>query len=312
VRGSAPAPRRDRPGPTALAGLAVASVVASVATVVLVVGITTLVVGPGSGPRVADAPEGDGSVPPSGPDAAVAAADARLAPDLCLELDPGTLGVELAEADAREALAAAVAARPDLFPDPVVEAHAVSSSGGGSALRLGAWAVRGSEATASARSAALADQGCAEPGLAWSARVSHALLADGAERRASSVSLAPGVTAHIGVELHPSEGRVRTALDFSMPLGMGGVCWVDDRLGVDAAGGGLTVATEVGQEVTPFAEYACERFLDLMPEGGAGEQAASLVPGAVRSVDGSPVRLGVAGVRVESGAVVVSGAPAGD
>lgn len=148
---------------------------------------------------------------------------------------------------------------------------------------------------------------CLPDGAGWGAHIRRGLLYAGAGRRAASVELSPGVEAQVGVTFVPQEARVRTWLEFSMPLGIGGRCWVDDVLGIDDPSGWLTVGRSTGQAVTLFGGYACERFLALMPEGGAGEQAATLLPADVSLPGGGGLRLRAARVDVEAEAILLSG-----
>lgn len=251
--------------------------------------------------------------------------DIGLLPDLCLEIDASALGQTTRETAVKSlagALAAEAAGRPDLFPDPVVLSWPDSSStsgsgpaqaasgqdGAASTLRLAMWGVGGSEPSADQqRREALGAASCLPGGAGWGARVGRVLLHAGAGRRAASVELSPGVEAEVGVTFVAQENRVRTWLEFSMPLGIGGQCWVDDRLGVDDASGRVTVSRSTGQQVTPFGEYACERFLALMPEGGAGEQATTLLPTDVSLPGGGGLRLSAVRVEVEAEAILMSG-----
>jgi hypothetical protein len=229
-------------------------------------------------------------------------------PDLCLELTSAVLPPE-AWPSAVTAVTTLVSARPDLFPDPSVLSQVVpadEATGKARSFRIGAWStVGGSSGDERSQTAGLAGESCLPEDATWGATITRSLLAAGAERRASSVDLSVGVTADVGVRFFPDEERVRTFLDFSMPLGVGGHCWVDDILGVDAAASRAVISTEVGQDVTLFGDYGCQRFLELMPDGGAGEQALGLVPAKVGT--GPERSLGASGADLEADRIVVWG-----
>lgn len=69
-----------------------------------------------------------------------------------------------------------------------------------------------------------------------------------------------------------------------MPVGflrLGGTCWIDDVLSVDPGTGTVVTNASTGMDVDPFTEAACQKFGAFMTEGGAGEQALSLLPLAI-------------------------------
>ena len=62
-----------------------------------------------------------------------------------------------------------------------------------------------------------------------------------------------------------------------------GTCWIDDALTVDACRPAPSwPAASRALKTSPFAEGACGRFFDHLPDGGAGEQAVTLLPGRGR------------------------------
>jgi hypothetical protein len=300
-------PQRRLPAALALAALALAASVA-VALVVLDGDAGATGVEPGTSPKAEAAADAQA--------AAAAEPVGLLLPDepgLCIELTRAALPVE-AWPGLISAVVAAAQARPDLFPEPALLAVPDLASGApavAEALRIGVWSATAPADSAMAdRRIRLETASCLTTGAAWSARVTLDLLRAGADRRASAVRLSPGTSAKVDVSFHPAESRVRTFLDFELPLGIGGICWLDDVLSMDAPGGVATAASSTGMDVTPFAEYGCERFMALMPDGGAGEQAVSLVPTQVIH-EGEPTRVLRAGqVRVEDAVIVVDGAPA--
>jgi hypothetical protein len=247
---------------------------------------------PGTGSRVGDIPE---------------------EPGLCLEVTAAAL-----EPGAWPALLATVVgttgARPDLFPEPMVLSLPDPRTGHpreATSLRIGAWSTAGTgEAVAARRQAGLEQVACLAPGATWSARITFDLLRAGADRRAATVALSPGTTADVDVSFHPAEARVRTFLDFELPLGIGGTCWLDDVLSVNGSSGRLSVASTSGMDVTLFAEYGCERFMALMPDGGAGEQAIGLVPGEIVLDDATTIPLAARQVTLDDLAVLVTGGSA--
>jgi hypothetical protein len=96
-------------------------------------------------------------------------------------------------------------------------------------------------------------------------------------------------------------------LVFAGPLDIpNGTCWVDDVLSVDAVGGIVAASGEQGLETSPFAEGACRRFFGFLPDGGAGEQAVTLLPLSVELDDGV-IRLVAQAVTVRDDAIVMAG-----
>ena len=118
----------------------------------------------------------------------------------------------------------------------------------------------------------------------------------------------PGIDSDVVIDWYPTEARMRTTLVFAGPLDIpNGTCWIDDTLSVDSVTGTIVASGERGLETSPFAEGACGRFFDHLPDGGAGEQAVTLLPRIVALTDGSELRFVAEDVRVEEDAVSVSG-----
>jgi hypothetical protein len=123
----------------------------------------------------------------------------------------------------------------------------------------------------------------------------------------------PGIRSEVSIEWDPEGTRMRTTLVFAGPLDIpNGTCWIDDALAVDAATGSVIASGEEGVRTSPFAEGACSRFFDHLPQGGAGEQAVTLLPRVVALADGSVLRFVAEDVLVEVNAVSVSGTIAHD
>jgi hypothetical protein len=118
----------------------------------------------------------------------------------------------------------------------------------------------------------------------------------------------PGIDSEVIIYWYPDETRMRTLLAFAGPLDIpNGTCWIDDVLAVDAATGTVVASGEQGLKTSPFAEVACDRFFDHLPDGGAGEQAVSLLPATVTLAAGSELRFVAEEVLVTDEAVSVSG-----
>jgi hypothetical protein len=222
-------------------------------------------------------------------DTVVSAASAS-APGLCFGMVASAIGDAGWQA-VSDALVASARSAVHLFPQPEAAEGPTS---------LGIWEEPESGLSRPAPLCAVSDAG-------WQATVGRGMLERGALRRAASVELSAGTTAAVSVRFDPKATLVRTQLDFSMPLGVGGKCWVDDRLGVEAGTGRAVSARQVGQYVTLFGDYGCRRFLELMPEGGAGEQAVELLPWEVPVGGGSVVRLVATSVTLDEDAITVAG-----
>ncbi len=218
----------------------------------------------------------------------VAAADAPA--DLCFEVAEGAIDTA-AWASVREAVSQVVGARTALFPDPTIVEAPLS--------RLDvASGHAGLPATAAA---------CLEPGSDWTARLGREFLEAGADRMLAEAPTTPGIASDVTLEWYPDESRLRTTLVFAGPLDIpNGTCWVDDRLSVDPATGTAVASGEQGVETSPFAEGACGRFFDDLPDGGAGAQAVTMMPATVELAAGT-LMLVVRSVIVRDDAVVLSG-----
>jgi hypothetical protein len=210
--------------------------------------------------------------------------------DICFETASGAL--EDAEwAAMRELVASATAARPALFPRAELRQH-------GSRLDV---------ASGHAHADAGAGAACLVAGHEWSTRYDRGFLQAGAERVLAEAPTTPGIASSVIIEWHPEEARLRTLLEFGGPFDIpNGRCWIDEVLVVDETRGHVVAQTERGLATSPFAESACTRFYDHLPEGGAGEQAISLLPEEF-AVGDRPVRLVAETVSVLEDAILVSG-----
>lgn len=210
--------------------------------------------------------------------------------DVCLEFAPGVL----AEAEwpaLKAGVMDATGARSALFPAPDVSQ---------TDSRLD---VRSGHATALADRAGSA---CLEPGFEWTSRFGQPFLQAGAERMLAEAPTTPGIHSEVSIEWYPDDDRLRTVLRFAGPLDIpNGTCWVDDTLWIE--GGAVMASGEQGVETSLFAEGACGRFFDHLPDGGAGEQAVTLLPAVVGLPSGGALRLVAEVVTVRDDAVVVSG-----
>ncbi len=252
------------------------------------------------------------------------AAEAASTPGVCLEAEASTVDAE-AWAQVLEAIEAAVDDEPDFFPDATIlslpdltqpwEPESVST------VRIGIWGSgAGEPGSSGARLERLAATHCLLAGTSWTTTISHELLQAGAERILAAALLPDatgvppireGAEAAIAVEFDPAERRVRTTLEFNVPVGIwnpGGTCWIDDVLGVDAASERVVTSTTTGMRVDPFMESGCQKFQAFMTEGGAGEQALSLLPTTVALTDDTSVSFMAASVEVNSEAIVMSDA----
>jgi len=210
--------------------------------------------------------------------------------DVCLEVTPGVLSAPEWSSVA-DSVAAALEPRGALFPDPQVatdDALLVVHSGH-DGLARGA-------------------DGCLRDGFEWTARFGRDFLEAGADQMLAEAPTTPGIASDVTIEWYPEDARLRTTLVFAGPLDIpNGRCWVDDALTVDAAAGTVVASGEEGLETSPFAEAACGRFFDHLPEGGAGEQAVTLLPRSVVLADATVLRFVAEEVLVADDAVSVSG-----
>lgn len=212
--------------------------------------------------------------------------------DVCLELSAGAISAgETAELEA--AVESAISARGALFPQPVV----VSDGAG----RIDIYAGHDHGG------AGLTDP-CLQPGSGWTARFGRDFLAAGADQMLAEAPTTPGIDSEVDIEWFPEERRLRTTLVFAGPLDIpNGTCWIDDALTVDAESGIVAASRERGLETSLFAEGACGRFFDHLPDGGAGEQAVTLLPATVVLDDGTTLRFVAGEVSLEDDSVVVAG-----
>jgi len=209
--------------------------------------------------------------------------------DLCLEVAPGVLSAD-DWAAVSLAVAETVTGRSALFPSPEVDQ-------GPSRLDIDSGHL------------GLGDSGpCLQPGAEWTARFGRDFLEAGADRMLADAPTTPGIDSDVSIEWSPDETRMRTTLVFAGPFDIpNGTCWIDDVLSVEADSGIVVASGEQGLTTSPFAEGACGRFFDHLPEGGAGEQAVTLLPTSVALPDGSELRFVAEDVLVAEDAVSVSG-----
>ncbi len=222
--------------------------------------------------------------------AGVGAAAASEAADVCLEVVPGVLRAS-EWSSVTDSVAAALEPRSALFPDPQVvadDALLVIHSGRDGLAR--------------------GEDGCLREGYDWTARFGRDFLEAGADQMLAEAPTTPGIDSDVTIEWYPEEARLRTTLVFAGPFDIpNGRCWIDDALTVDAATGTVLASGEEGLETSPFAEAACGRFFDHLPQGGAGEQAVTLLPASVVLADGTVLRFVAEDVLVADDAVSVSG-----
>jgi hypothetical protein len=152
---------------------------------------------------------------------------------------------------------------------------------------------------------------CLEAGRAWTARFGREFLETGADRMLAEAPTTPGIDSSVDLEWYPAETRLRTTLVFSGPLDIpNGTCWVDDALTVED--GVVLASGEHGVKTSLFAESACGRFFDHLPDGGAGEQAVTLLPSTIDVGDAGVLRFVAESVEVREDGVVVAGSLARD
>jgi hypothetical protein len=211
---------------------------------------------------------------------------------VCLELAAGAL-TDTEWAVLERDVATAVASRPALFHQPVIA--------GDPLRRFDIWSGREGPPVSDGAS-------CLEPGSEWTARFGRDFLQAGADQMLADAPTTPGIGSEVTLEPYPRESRLRTTLDFAGPFDIpNGTCWVDDVLSVDASSGLVVASGEQGLETSPFAEGACGRFFSYLPDGGAGEQAVTLLPSSVELGDGAVLRFVAHEVAVRDDAVTVAG-----
>lgn len=217
--------------------------------------------------------------------------------ELCLTFDTSRL--DAGRIDAVVAgLADAIAARPLVFPAPVID-----RTQAGTAVTIG---VRDTDAGVTPVTAG-APAPCLVEGADWSLAVSQRLLALSAVRILASAGLPENVSTEILVDFSADADLVRTTLRFSGDWGVGGTCWVDDRLTVDPATGLAIASDELHQDLNPFApQDACTRFRAFMPDGGAGRMALQFAPGAP-TVSAAGAGFTVEATDVRADTIVLSG-----
>jgi hypothetical protein len=210
--------------------------------------------------------------------------------DVCLEVSPGAVSVDEWSSVA-VAVEEALISHTALFPDPRVQQEATR-------LDIASGHLQEPAATSS----------CLQPGSEWSARFGRGFLEAGADRMLAEAPTTPGIDSDVSLEWYPSETRLRTTLVFAGPLDIpNGTCWIDDALTVDRDSGTVRASSDRGVKTSPFAEGACGRFFDHLPEGGAGEQAVTLLPAVVDLADGGALRFVAEDVLVAEDAVTVLG-----
>jgi hypothetical protein len=213
--------------------------------------------------------------------------------DVCLEIASSAISAE-EWAALGSPVTEAVGARTALFPSPRFDSA-------------------GNRLTISSGHAGLASghDGCLEGGHEWTSRFDRDFLEAGAELMLAEAPTTPGIDSAVTIEWHPQESRLRTTLEFAGPFDIpNGTCWIDDVLAV--ADGIVTTTGEQGVRTSPFAESACGRFFEHLPQGGAGEQAVTLLPMTIELPDGGQLRFVAEEVSVQEDALVVAGSLARD
>jgi hypothetical protein len=227
-------------------------------------------------------------------------------PDICL-----TVGVPFDDDGAAlvDAVAAALAARPVLIPDPLVGSMAATDRPDvGPRLRLGIWS-GAPEAFLPAPSSSDVTAWCGDDPVegSWSAVVSGEFLRAGTKRELAAAPTTPGFSSSIDVEWDEAADLVRTVLTFSGPLDIpSGTCWMDDVVSADGQGG-TRAETTTGSRTSPFGDGVCGRFEEFLPDGGAGAQAIVLLPREIALPDGSVMRLRVDAVDVRDDGIHLTG-----
>ncbi|MGD8485505.1 MAG: hypothetical protein PVG27_06490 [Chloroflexota bacterium] len=208
--------------------------------------------------------------------------------DVCLEVAPDVIAVDEWTALAGP-VSDAIASHESLFPEPSLTSEGtrldISSGHPGLVAAAGP---------------------CLEAGHDWTARFGRAFLEAGADRLLEEAPTTPGIDSEVEIEWYPEETRLRTTLVFAGPLDIpNGTCWIDDAMRV--VDGTVVASGEQGVQTSPFAEGACGRFFEHLPQGGAGEQAVTLLPADVTLPDGSRLRFVAEAVFVRDEAVLVAG-----
>jgi len=242
-------------------------------------------------------------------------------PGMCLEAESSVLDAE-SWGEVLRAVELAAAGEPDFFPDAAIatlpDLTQPWDRGASPTVRIGIWGTGGSDpGSTDERRERLAATDCLRDGSAWTTTISHELVLAAAESMLAGARLpqddgelliAEDIEADIDVELHPTEQRVRTILDWSKPVlffRVGGLCWIDGVLAADA--GEVVVSSQADMDVTIGGEAGCALFQEFLDETGAGERAIGLLPTEIPMADGSVVRFVVRSVEVESSAIVMAG-----
>jgi len=156
--------------------------------------------------------------------------------------------------------------------------------------------------------AAPIDRACRSADAGWGAHLGRAFLEAGADELLARAPTTPGIDSEVGIEWSADEDRLLTRLRFAGPLDIpNGTCWLDETLSVDEVRGAASVGVDRGLETSPFAESACGRFFDHLPDGGAGGQAVSLLPIEIPLAAGGTLRLLVSEVDVAEDGVRLGG-----
>lgn len=225
-------------------------------------------------------------------------------PDLCLEIVTDGLPDGAWEQVIETVMSESVTVREGLFPAPAVEATETAdpASGASPSARM---AVHSGHTGGSVPGASAA---CLQEGLDWTVRFDRAFLTSSAAQMLADAPTTPGIRSEVSIEWHPRESRVRTLLTFAGPLDIpNGRCWVDDVLTIDETTGIAVSSGDQGLETSPFAEGACGRFFSYLPDGGAGEQAITLLPTEVLLDDGTRLRFISTEVTVTEEGIAVGG-----
>jgi hypothetical protein len=242
-------------------------------------------------------------------------------PGVCLEAGSSVLDAE-AWVEVLRAVELAAEGEPDFFPDTAIvtlpDLTQPWDRGAFPTVRIGIWGSGGSDSgSTDERRERLAATDCPGDGSGWTTAISHDLMLAAAELMLAEARLPQDggeplvpeeAEADIDVELHPTEQRVRTILDWSKPVlffRVGGLCWIDDVLA--AAAGEIVVSSQADMKVDPLAEAGCALFQKFLDETGAGERAIGLLPTEIPMADGSVVRFVVQSVEIHDMEVVMAG-----
>ncbi len=225
------------------------------------------------------------------------------AADVCLEVASNAVPAD-AWTRLTDEIGETIAARTALFPDPTTEivVHEALLGAATPSLRLDIDSGRDSGRTPRPGAP------CLEPGFDWSARFGRDFLDAGADQMLAEAPTTPGIDSSVDLGWHGDENRIRTTLDFAGPLSIpNGTCWIDDTLSIDVASGMAVASAEQGVETSIFAEGACGRFFDHLTNGGAGEQAVTLLPTEIELEGGRALHLVAEQVTVTPDAIIVGG-----